>query len=173
MEIHCKVNVVNRLLPAAGQSGPSRLIWANVTFSKNKLEVVELTLTTSRSKSGTKYRITDNVEQIFAKFISQGKLTARFKQPQHDLCFSGEAKQMERIAHILKGGDANLQKGPLSILSPNTSSKVVIPKTKLNITSRADYPVVNSFPESLVTLKVKFVFKGKCNGCIVIICCLS
>ena len=151
------MNVVNRLLPAAGQSGPSRLIWANVTFSKNKLEVVELTLITSRSKSGTKYRVTDNVEQIFAKFISQGKLTVRFKQPQHDLCFSGEAKQMERIAYILKGGDANLQKGP---------SKVVIPKTKLNITSRAEYPVINSFPESLVTLKVNIVFKEKCIGSI-------
>ena len=58
---------------------------------------VELSLATSRNKSGTKYRVTDNLEQVFAKFVSQGKMTVRFKQPQHDLCFTGEARHLEKV----------------------------------------------------------------------------
>lgn len=31
-------------------------------------------------------QIKDNVEQIFAKFINEGKATIRFKDPEQDLC---------------------------------------------------------------------------------------
>jgi len=155
MQISCKVNVVNRLLPATGQSGPNRFVWANVTLSRNAAEKVELSLATSRNKSGTKYRVTDNLEQVFAKFVSQGKMTVRFKQPQHDLCFTGEARHLEKVAHILKGGDGPLKKGSLSasMVQSTSTAKLVIPKTKLTILSRADYPVVTNFPDSLVSLK--------------------
>ena len=153
MQINCKVNVVNRLLPSAGQSGPNRMVWGSITLRDNQ-SAVELTLATSRNTAGNKYRVTNNVEQVFAKFINQGKLTVRFIQPQHDICLNGDAKQMEKIAFILKGGDGKLKKGPLSLVSPNTTTKIVIPKTKLHISSRAEYPVTTNFPDSLTTLKV-------------------
>ena len=157
MEINCKVNVINRLLPSAGQSGPKRLVWANITLSETNSAFIDLNLATSRNKSGSKYRVTNNIEQIFGKFVSQGKLTLRFKQPPHDLCLNGEAKQMEKILAILKGGDGHLKKGTLCAVLSNTSAKVVIPKTKLNVLSRSDYPVTTSFPDTLTCLKVKDV----------------
>jgi LRR-repeat protein 1 len=155
MQLNCKVNVVNRLLPSAGQSGPSRLVWSNVTLTENKASVIELSLATSRNKTGMKYKVTNNIEQIFSKFVSQGKLTLRFRQPAHDLCLSGEVRHMEKILAIIKGEDSQLKKGTLCPLLSNRANKVVIPKTKLNILSRADYPVTTSFPDTLTSLKVK------------------
>ena len=160
MQVNCKVNVVNRLLPSAGQSGPNRLVWSNITLSENKACVVELSLATTRNKAGTKYRITKNLEQIFSKFVSQGKLTLRLKQPAVDLCLSGEVRHMEKILAVVKGEDDQLKKGTLCPLLANSTNKVVIPKTKLNIASRADYPVTTSFPETLTNLKV-LNFQGK------------
>lgn len=159
MEVSCKINVINRLLPSAGQSGPKRLIWANITLSETNSGLIDLNLATSRNKTGSKYRVTNNIEQVFGKFVSQGKLTMRFKQPPHDLCLNGEAKQMEKILAILRGGDGQLKKGSLSTALSNTSAKVVIPKTKLNISSRSDYPVTTSFPDTLTCLKVN-IFNG-------------
>lgn len=154
MQVNCKVNVVNRLLPSAGQSGPNRLVWSNITLTENKSSLVELTIATARNKAGTKYRVTNNIEQIFSKFVSQGKLTLRLKQPPHDLCLSGEVKHIERILSIVKGEDKQLKNGTLCPLLANSTNKVVIPKTKLNIISRADYPVTTNFPETLTNLKV-------------------
>lgn len=154
MQLNCKVNVVNRMLPSAGQSGPSRLVWSNITLTENKSAVIELSLATTRNKAGMKYRVTNNIEQIFSKFVSQGKLTLRFRQPAHDLCLSGEVKYMEKILAIVKGEDSQLKKGTLCPLLSKCANKVVVPKTKLNILSRADYPVTTSFPETLTCLKV-------------------
>ena len=156
MQVNCKVNVVNRLLPSAGQTGPSRLVWSSITLTEDgKTGVVELSLATSRNKAGAKYRITGNVEQVFARFVSEGKLTLRFKQPPHDLCLSGETRHMDRIVSIVRGLDDKLKKGTLCpLLTNTTSTKAIVPKTKLNISSRADYPVTTSFPETLTTLKV-------------------
>lgn len=153
MQVNCKVNVVNRLLPSAGQSGPNRFVWSNITLTENK-SVVELSLANSRNKAGMKYRVTGNIEQVFSKFVSQGKLTLRFKQPAHDLCFDGEAKYMGKILSIVNGEVNQLKSTTLCPLLANSANKVVIPKTKLNITSRADYPVTTSFPETLLCLKV-------------------
>lgn len=163
MQVNCKVNVVNRLLPLTGQSAPSRLVWSNVTLSENSAnKSVELSLANARNKTGAKYRVTDNIEQVFSKFIGEGKLTLRFKQPPHDLCFSGKPEQVAKILSIIRGKDDQLKKGTLCPLLLN---KVVVPKTKLNITSRADYPVTTTFPETLTTLKVlKYfcLFLGSC-----------
>ena len=156
MEINCKVNVINRLLPSAGQSGPKRLVWSVITLTE-KNSFIDLNLTTSRNKSGTKYRITNNVEQIFGKFVAQGKLTVRFKQPPHDLCFNGETKQMERILTVLKGGDSRISKGNMCTVLSGPAPRVTIPKTKMNILARSDYPVTTSFPDTLTSLKVNKV----------------
>ena len=155
MQVNCKVNVVNRLLPATGQPGNSRLVWSSIILSKinNKSEEVELTLASSRNKAGVKYKITKNIEQIFSKFLSQGKLTIRFIKPPHDLCLSGDIKQLEKVLNVVKG-DSKPIKGTLCPLLVNSTNKVVIPKTKLHISSRANYPVTAGFPETLTTLKV-------------------
>ena len=157
MQVNCKVNVVNRLLPSAGQSGPNRFVWSNITLTENKSSVIELLLTTARNKTGTKYRVTNNIEQVFSKFANQGKLTLRFRQPPHDLCLSGEVRHVEKIVAILKGEDTQLKTGTLCPILTNSTNKVVIPKTKLAIASRADYPVTTSFPETLTVLKVILV----------------
>lgn len=154
MQVNCKANVINRLLPSAGQSGPNRLVWSNITLTENKSSVVELLLTTARNKTGTKYKVSNNIDQIFSKFVNQGKLTLRFKQPQHDLCLHGESKHIERILSIVKGEDKQLKHGTLCPLLTNNANKIVIPKTKLTISSRADYPVTTGFPETLISLKV-------------------
>ena len=65
-----------------------------------------------------------------------------------------------KVAHILKGGDGPLKKGSLSasMVQSTSTAKLVIPKTKLTILSRADYPVVTNFPDSLVSLKVSLFY---------------
>jgi hypothetical protein len=61
---------------------------------------------------------------------------------------------MEKILAIVKGEVSQLKKGTLCPLLSNCTNKVVIPKTKLSILSRADYPVTTCFPETLTSLKV-------------------
>lgn len=34
------------------------------------------------------FQIKDNVQQIFGKFLNEGKATIRFKEPEQDLCLS-------------------------------------------------------------------------------------
>lgn len=165
MQVNCKVNVVNRLLPTTGQSGNSRLVWSSIILNKinSKSEEVELTLASSRNKAGIKYKISKNIEQIFSKFLSQGKLTIRFIQPPHDLCLSGDVKQLEKLLNVVKGDNKSVNKGILCPLLANSNNKVVIPKTKLHIFSRANYPITAGFPETLTNLKVKYVLIIECS----------
>ena len=118
-----------------------------------------MTVTTARSKQGARYRVTGNVERVFSKFISQGKLTVRFTQPQHDICLAGEPKQLAMIAEIVSGGGSPAT-GSQALKSATpagvaTLSRVAIPKTKMCISSRADYPVTTRFPDTLTQLKVE------------------
>ena len=34
------------------------------------------------------FQIKDNIQQIFGKFLNEGKATIRFKEPEQDLCIS-------------------------------------------------------------------------------------
>lgn len=157
MQVNCKVNIVNRLLPSTGQSGPSRLTWSSVTITENKSAVIELSLANARNKAGCKYKVTGNVEQIFSRFVSQGKLTIRFKQPQHDLCLSGEPAQVQRVLAAVTGKDDRPKTGVLCPLLNKPNTKPMVPKTKMTILSRADYPVTTSFPNTLTVLKVSLL----------------
>lgn len=157
MQVNCKVNIVNRLLPSTGQTGPNRLAWSSVTIIENKSAVIELSLANARNKAGCKYKVTGNIEQIFSKFASEGKLTIRFKQPQHDLCLSGDAKQIQRVLAAISGKDDRPKTGVLCPLLNKPNAKPVVPKTKLTILSRADYPVTTSFPNTLTVLKVSLI----------------
>lgn len=154
MQVTCQVNIVNRLLPSTGQAGPSRLARYSITLAETspKSGVVELSLFSAQKKTTVaKYRVTNNIEQVFSKFVCEGKLTLRFKHPPHDLCLNGQKNEIERILNVVRGTDDQVKKGTLC---PLLTNKIVVQKLKLNITSRADYPVTTAFPITLVSLKV-------------------
>jgi len=83
--------------------------------------------------NGRKYKLRDNVEQMFTKFVHEGKSTIRFKEPSHDVSISKADKvQLKVSLSVLRLGSTGEDIGGtmLSSLAPVSSKQVACPKTK-------------------------------------------
>jgi LRR-repeat protein 1 len=99
-----------------------------------------------------------NIEQIFTRYVEEGKATVRFKNPPHDICIICDPLQLKLFLRTLKL--ALEEKVPtkslmLSSITP-TSSLPPTPKTKYVVLTKAAYPTLEGFPRTLQTLKVKY-----------------
>lgn len=100
-----------------------------------------------------------NIEQVFTRFVNEGKATIRFKQPPHDVCIICDSLQLKLFLKTLKLGLGE-KVPPRSLMLSNitTTSKVPpIPKTNLVILSKAAYPTLEGFPRTLQVLKVSYI----------------
>ncbi|XP_038075684.1 leucine-rich repeat protein 1-like [Patiria miniata] len=168
MRLSCDVDLKNRLLPSHGMAGKSRPMRCSLAIGRrgssdsNPEGAVFLMVCSAKNKTGTKYKLKENMEQVFARFIEEGKATLRLKEPAQDICISkADPLQLKNFLSVLKlgykGQSSDLSKVHLSTLTPATTAQVERPKTKLVILRRSDYPVLERFPKGLESLRV--------NGC--------
>ncbi|KAJ7345335.1 hypothetical protein JRQ81_001285 [Phrynocephalus forsythii] len=165
MRLPCEVSVSSRLLPSAGLQGPRRPVRAVLSLGRGGGGggggggSAWLLVSTARHRPGTKYQLRENVEQVFAKFVEEGKATVSLKEPAVDVRLSkANVTQLKtflsavRLAH--RGtSEENL---PLSALIPPKASEVEKPKTKMTILSKKDYPLTPNFPYTLEHLQASY-----------------
>uniref|UniRef100_A0A1A9WZU6 PIF1/LRR1 pleckstrin homology domain-containing protein n=1 Tax=Glossina brevipalpis TaxID=37001 RepID=A0A1A9WZU6_9MUSC len=119
--------------------------------SRKSLEVIHFT---PQNKLGTRYKIYNNVEKIFTKFVQDGKATISFKQPAENLLIKCDPIQLKGFLQTLKlglegKGSLNLRTNIAATTIPQKSQ----PQIKMTITNRSDYPR-KGFPRTLRQLTV-------------------
>ncbi|XP_043275954.1 leucine-rich repeat protein 1 [Venturia canescens] len=144
VEVHCRLlTTINIRSRKKGQRGC--LTIARPTVKNNELVLFLQTMT---NKLGTKYKIDDNIEKIFTKFVNDGKATIRLKEPPHDLIIQSDVVQLKSFLHVLKLGLLKkLDPAVLSVSNMNPKT-FTTQKTKVVITKKADYPVLEGFPRT-------------------------
>ncbi|KAJ9582469.1 hypothetical protein L9F63_003162 [Diploptera punctata] len=158
MKIVGNVEICNRLLPSLNIAGKGRSQWSSVGIGKLHGKDSELFILhqSAQNKLGTRYKVKNNIEQVFTRFVNEGKATIRFKSPPHDLCIKCDSLQLKLFLRTLKLGLENKIPAKTLLLSNITSTSRMpsAPKTKLAVLSRADYPILEGFPRTLHTLKI-------------------
>ncbi|XP_053122608.1 leucine-rich repeat protein 1 isoform X2 [Hemicordylus capensis] len=104
-------------------------------------------------------QLKDNIEQIFTKFVEEGKATVRLKEPAVDFCLSkANVSQLKSFLSAVKLAHRGTEEErlPLPTLVPPKASEVEKPKTKMTIASRKEYPLTRSFPYSLEHLQASY-----------------
>ncbi|XP_028575159.2 leucine-rich repeat protein 1 [Podarcis muralis] len=162
MRLPCEVSVASRLLPSAGLRAPGRAARAVLALGKPPAGGgggVWLLVSTARHRPGAKYQLRENIEQLFTKFVEEGKATVRLKEPAVDICLSkANVGHLKTFLSAMKLADRGTSEEslPLSTLAPPKASEVEKPKTKMTITSRKDYPFTQSFPYTLEQLQASY-----------------
>ncbi|XP_050739528.1 leucine-rich repeat protein 1-like [Eriocheir sinensis] len=161
MRISCEVQVNNRRMMTLGSAGRRRgsqstLGIGHAPGAPAHLDNLFVHLCTAQNKQGTKYKVSGNIEAVFTKFVSEGKFTIRFKEPEEDLSVKADPVLAKSFLHTLKAGLANrnLEKLHLSNLCPAKSTQLEKPRTRLAITKRSDYPLATGFPRTLEELRI-------------------
>jgi len=122
---------------------------------ENRKAAVFLLVCTAKERNGAKYKVKENLQQVFSKFLDKGKATIRLKEPPHDLFINkADPSGLKTFLSILKLGDKELQKVNLSCLAPAKISDIEKPKTDMVISRRGDYPLGKPFPSTLNKLTV-------------------
>ncbi|KAM6462517.1 leucine-rich repeat protein 1 [Liasis olivaceus] len=161
MRLLCEVVVVSRLLPSAGMRGPGRAVRALLALGKptGGDGGVWLLVSTARHRPGAKYQLRENIDQLFTKFVEEGKATVRLKEPAVDICLSkANVSQLRTFLSAVKLAHQGTKEEtlPLSKLVSPKASEVEKPKTKMTITSKKDYPLTRNFPYSLEFLQASY-----------------
>uniref|UniRef100_A0A1A9WZU5 PIF1/LRR1 pleckstrin homology domain-containing protein n=1 Tax=Glossina brevipalpis TaxID=37001 RepID=A0A1A9WZU5_9MUSC len=161
MKILCETQVINRhtqttksprMVKATLAVGYHRTAKDDSESSRKSLEIIHFT---PQNKLGTRYKIYNNVEKIFTKFLQDGKATISFKQPAENLLIKCDPIQLKGFLQTLKLGLEG--KGSLN-LRTNIAATTAIPQKsqpqiKMTITNRSDYPT-KGFPRTLRQLTV-------------------
>ena len=105
-------------------------------------------------------QVKGNISKVFSKFLNEGKTTISFVVPPHDLMIKADdiiqlKSFLGSIRMVLQGKQLSRGAGGLSTLDSNV--KTCRPKTKLVVTSKSDYPVLEGFPRTLHQLHVIIV----------------
>lgn len=113
-------------------------------------------LFTNTNKIGTRYKLRQNIEKIFARFLNDGKATISFKEPPHSVQIKCDSIQLKGFFQVLKltmEGKYDQAKIGLSTVATTAIPQSSHPVTKLVITSRGAYPV-KGLPRTLKILEV-------------------
>ncbi|KAH9496169.1 Leucine-rich repeat protein 1 [Bulinus truncatus] len=158
MRLKCEVQVTNRLLPVLNIRKPGRSAFTYVSVGRkpgHKDGRIYLLLCTSQNRSGTHYLLEKNVEQIFSKFVHEGKATVRLLSPPDDISFNKvDPNQLSVFIKIIKlaAEGKPFSEKALSTLSPASAKDMAKPITSLHVASPSQYP--SCFPKSLQELMV-------------------
>ncbi|KAK2574944.1 hypothetical protein KPH14_008709 [Odynerus spinipes] len=149
MKLNCNVEVNNRAHNLANLSIRRKSQRACLAIGRQSLKnnEVYILLQTEQNKSGTKYKVNNNIERIFEKFINNGKATIRMTEPPHDLIIQSDAIPLKSFVHVLKLAMSNkvdLSTLAISNLNPKKISNVQ--KTKITIKKNSEYPTLQGFP---------------------------
>lgn len=161
MRINCEVHVHNRMLPSLNMAGKKKGTQSSLAIGKkpgaaNDASQLFLQICTLQNKSGTKYKIHNNIKAVFAKFVEEGKFTIQLKEPTVDILIKAEPLLAKGFLKTLKLAltTDKLEKLPLSHLNAVKQRQIEKPKKKLAIKCRSDYPLTQGFPPTLEILLV-------------------
>ncbi|CAH2327870.1 leucine-rich repeat 1 [Pelobates cultripes] len=165
MKLQCEVEVINRMLPTFGVRNRGKGTRAVLSIGKQEDKgsgqkaSIYLMICTLKDKAGSRYKLQDNIEQVFSKFVQEGKATIRLKEPTVDICLSKAdgcvlKNFISTVGLAHKGTDATGVS--LSRLIPAKTSEIEKPRAKMFITCKKDYPITKSFPYSLEHLQVSY-----------------
>lgn len=157
MKLLCETVVQYRLAAAsatAARAQKSTLALGQHPPDKENAELFMI-LFTPNNKMGMRYKVSNNLEKVFVKFVDQGKATISLKQPPHDVQIRCDAVQLKCFLQALKLAMAGKSTSKLGL---GTLVTMPIPQsshpiTKLVVRSRSDYPL-RGIPKSLKTLIV-------------------
>ncbi|RZF43652.1 hypothetical protein LSTR_LSTR009249 [Laodelphax striatellus] len=160
MKLHCVVEVNNRLLPSLalnsrrGQKSTLRIA-SNGTTSDSAVILHQ----TNDNVSGTVYKIANNIETVFSRFISEGKSTIRLKVPKVDLAIKADPLELKcflkTLACMLRK-DSPVSKLPQLYDAIALKLAPTQKKTKLVIASVSEFPA-GRYPTTLTTLQINSV----------------
>lgn len=156
MKINGQVSLVRRQQPgASGRYGQATLaICKKPTSSKSDQSEIYLMVSTVQNPNWMKYKIEKNVK-LFSKFANEGKCSIRLLEPPHDILVKNvnliQLKSFISVLARVTNGDSVDQ---ITFSQPPT--RVEMPKTRMTIVSRKDYPS-HGFPITLITLTISRV----------------
>ncbi|XP_030641521.1 leucine-rich repeat protein 1 [Chanos chanos] len=164
MKLQCDVEVINRMLPTFGLKSRGKGDRALLSIGKHVDKTTQrsniyLLICTAKDRAGSKFKLKENIEKFFTRFIEEGKATMRLKEPAVDICLSkADANSLKNFlsAARLAHNGSNTDSLPLSNLTPVRARDVEKPKKKLTIVSKKDYPLTSNFPYSLEQLQVSY-----------------
>ncbi|XP_055859176.1 leucine-rich repeat protein 1 [Episyrphus balteatus] len=157
MKILCETQIFNRQTnsnkPKTAKATVA--IGFHPTTKQDNKSTLELIHFTPQNRNGVRYKISDNIENMFTKFINDGKATISFKTPPENLMIKCDPIQLKSFLQTLKLG---LQGKSSMNLKSNLAAATAIPVksqpiTKIVVTKRAEYPL-KGFPRSLKQLTV-------------------
>ncbi|KAE8586528.1 hypothetical protein XENTR_v10021692 [Xenopus tropicalis] len=161
MKLQCEVEVINRMLPSFGMRnrGKGTRAVLSVGRQEGKRGSAYLMICTLKDKAGSRYKLENNIEQLFTRFLGEGKATLRLKEPAVDICLSkAEISSLKNFISAVglanKGADIGTVLLPR--LTPAKTSEIEKPRAKMFITTKKDYPITKSFPYSLEHLQVSY-----------------
>ncbi|XP_018320874.1 leucine-rich repeat protein 1 [Agrilus planipennis] len=166
MKLVCSVCVGNRLLPVLAVNTKRRHVKSTIALCKtpNSSNFCIL-LFSGQNKTGTKYAIRDNIIQVLTRFLNEGKVTIKFKEPQHDLYIQADSIQLKSFLHLLKliiqnkMDETDLKVSSVGVTPVNLKNHA--PKT-LTITKASEYPV-KGLPRTLEELHINDINKCSLN----------
>uniref|UniRef100_A0A1B6E5G5 PIF1/LRR1 pleckstrin homology domain-containing protein n=2 Tax=Clastoptera arizonana TaxID=38151 RepID=A0A1B6E5G5_9HEMI len=118
---------------------------------KNEVFII---VKTNQLETGRKYKVNNNIEQVFLRFLKEGKSTIRFKEPRHDLSINSDPIQLKAFLKVLKlvnDGTGSYEKHLSSLYA---DSKIMSVKKKLAIVGKQDFSVDSKFPRTIEELKI-------------------
>lgn len=158
MKLLCETVVRYRLSPGTSTARALKSTVALGRHPPNKQDAeLFLILFTATNKTGTRYKITSNIERIFTKFLHEGKATISLRQPEHDLQIRCDFVQLKCFLHALRLGleGKSLQNREIQTLAATAIPPSAHPITKMTILSRGDYPL-RGLPRTLKALTVGY-----------------
>ncbi|CAI9570488.1 unnamed protein product, partial [Staurois parvus] len=94
MRLQCEVEVINRMLPTFGMRNRGKGTRAVLSVGRQEEKgsglrgAIYLMICTLKDKAGSRYKLQENIENLFSKFLNEGKATVRLKEPAVDICLS-------------------------------------------------------------------------------------
>ncbi|XP_076633520.1 leucine-rich repeat 47 [Colletes latitarsis] len=154
MKLYCNVAINNRQSSTNVMSRKSQrsiLILGKQTVNSNELCLL---LQTLHSEQTTTYKIDNNINKIYTRFIDEGKATIRLIEPSHDLIIKSDRIQLKYFIGSLRHLK-NLKPSYITIFNSSSnkerrgsSIQSSIPKTKVVINKPSQYPVLEGFPRT-------------------------
>lgn len=169
MRIVCTVAIGNRVLPTLSVKSQNKHVKSTLALCKHPKKDHEYMIIhfTAQNKTGTKYKLLNNINGVLTKFINEGKATIQFKEPPHDLYIQAEHIQLRGFLLLLKRAlEGKVTPKELTLSSMSVTAvplKNIAPK-KLVVKNRSELPT-KGFPRTLESVHINEIGLSKlCIG---------
>lgn len=167
MKLVCTVAVANRIQTTFSSKSDTKHVKSTLAICKhpkneNDFMIIHFSL---QNKTGTKYKLSNNVSNVLTRFVHEGKATIQFKEPSYNLFIKADVLQLKSFLHLLRRALENkipTKELTLSSMSVTAVSQKNIPPKKLVIKNRSEIPI-RGFPRTLEYLYINEISLAKLN----------